>query len=128
MLAGRHDFVIEQGQDWIRYLHWQDSDGDGYDLSDAGWNATFKVRYYRGDTGDAIMSLTEEAGVTLSDGSGEATYNIKLEASDTVTAALDFSRGIYTLELEDVTGIVGAAGEKFRLLEGSIMLSKETTN
>lgn len=131
MLAGRHDFVIEQGQDFVRYINWEDSSGTTKDLSGGSDTATLKLRPWRGHSGtidsgynigtsDSILD-TGGGEITLTDGSGG--YNIKIEIADTVTDDLDFEVGDYTLEVYD-----DSASTTYRVLEGRMFLRKETLN
>jgi len=64
--------------------------------------------------------------VTLDDASGDIVLDnvaktIKIIISDTDTAALTISKGVYDLEL------VSPSNEVFRIMEGSVTVSKETT-
>lgn len=124
MISGEYNYVIEQGQSWIRYLKWRNSDSTGKDLSGANWTATLKIRPFPGHVGTPIEYLSKGLGITLSDGSGTpASVNIQLSLSALETAVLDFLKGFYTLELvNNDTPIT------YRLLEGTVFLSKECTN
>lgn len=112
MPAAIHSFIIEQGQDWERYVLWKDSAGSGKDL--AGLTAVMVIRYFQGDLTTEIETVTV---ATSTPGS----YNLKLTLTDVQTAALDFLGGWYTLNV-----IMGDTLEH-RVLEGNIYLSKEVT-
>jgi len=122
MLAGKYSFAIEQGQDWARRIAWYDSTPTIKNLS-AGWTATLKIRYYPGDVGTALLTITQADEITLA--TGVAGYNIILKLTAAVTAALTFQRGYYTLELiETVEEVVTS----YRVLEGEMFVLKECTN
>ncbi len=112
MLAGRYNFVIEQGQAWERNIQWKDAAGIVVEL--VGGNASFIVRPYFGHTGTPIFTLTQAAGITLAN----VGDNIILNMTDTATGALTFMRAVYVLE------VTPTAGVKTRVLEGYIYLSK----
>lgn len=120
MLAGRYNFVIEQGQDWYRQIAWRDSSSTVKDLS-SGYSAALKIRPYPGHTGTEIDSFSSVSEINLSDGTSGA--NIIVDVAGATTAAYDFLRGWYTLEVTN-TG----TGEISRVLEGYVHLSKEATN
>ncbi len=113
MLAGKHNFIIEQGQDWTRYVTWSTSGGSPKALS--GGTARMTIRPYFGDTGSAYLEITKNAGITL----GDSTNNITLTLTDVQTAALTFNRAVYVLE-------VTLSAIKYRVLEGEIMLAKNS--
>jgi len=115
MIAGRHDFVIEQGVDWTRSISWRDSGGTNKSLS--GLNGRFVIRPFLGDTGTPIKQIIQsDSGMTLSDN----TYNIILLLTDTETASYTFMRAVYILEIE-------VGGLWIRVLQGNIRLNKDIT-
>ncbi len=115
MIAGRHDFTIEQGTTFTRNVQWKDSSGNPVDLT--SYTAAMKIRESY-DSGSALVSLTSGGGdITITAVTGTLTITI----SATATAALDFDRGVYDLELDDGSGV------KTRLLEGHVTLAKEAT-
>ena len=115
MLAGKHNFVIEQGQDWERLITWYTE--AGYPKALSGGTAQMVIRPYYGHTGTAYKIITSGSGITL----GDTTSNIKLVLTDVETATMDFLRAVYVLEvtLSDV---------KYRVLEGEILLAKDCTD
>ena len=124
-----HNFVIQQGQDWQKRLAWKTATGTIRNLSTysgrmvltpyLGFKGTIPSGYNIGGADSALTSGTE---LTLSASTGTPARNILIAVTDTVTAALDFERGQYTLE------IVSAGGTIYRILQGFIYLSRETTN
>ena len=130
-LPEEHNFVIQQGQDWQRRLAWKSAAGAVYDLSSGytaklvlapffGFKGTIPTGYRIGST-DSIM--TSGAEITLSVATGTPNRNILLAITDTVTAALDFERGQYTLEL-----VSTATSKIYPILRGYMYLLKEATN
>lgn len=115
MIAGVHDFTIEQGTTFTRLVQWKDSSGDPVDLS--GYTAAMKIRESY-DSGTVLVSLaTGSSGITITAASGLLTIVI----SSTVTAALDFDRAVYDIELNDGSDVIT------RLLQGHVTLEKEST-
>ena len=115
MIAGEHDFTIEQGATFTRIVQWKNSAGNPVDLTD--YTAAMKVRESY-DTGTVLISLTTGgSGIVITAGTGVLTITI----SATVTASLDFDRAVYDLELDDGSGV------KTRLLQGHVTLEKEAT-
>ena len=115
MLSAVHDFIIEQGQIWTRNIAWRDSAGSPLALA-SGYTANFTIKHYFGDPSSAIKTLTQAAGITLSSGA----WNIVLNMTAAETAALDFLRAVYVLEVT----LTSTTATK-RILEGTIMLAKE---
>ncbi len=126
MLGGEHNFVIEQGQEWVRKITWDDTAGNNVDLSGAA-TATLYLRPYRGHVGSIDSGfniggsdprLTQGVEIVLAD----ADPNIVITIAAAVTAALDFIRGEYTLEVTPDGGVIT------RVLQGTMFLEKETTS
>jgi len=113
MLAGRHDLIIEQGQDWTRSIDWQTSGATAKAL--AGLNANFIIGPVTKYAGGAILTLTQDSGITLA----STSYNIVLVITDTQTAALDFERAVYILEVE-------VGGLWYRIMEGYVYLIRNS--
>jgi len=121
MGAGKYDFTIEQGADFIRRITWKQPNGTPVDLTD--YSASMKIKLSP-KYSDHILWLTSNTtppnpgGITLG-GSG-GTIDILITASQ--TRALDFDEAMYDLELENVV-----SGRVTRLLEGRVTLSREIT-
>lgn len=117
MIAGRHNFIMEQGSEFNRTILWKNSAGAINDLT--GYTARMTIREQVGD-GSAIDSLTSAGGEIVLGGTAGT---IQLLLTSTVTAAFDFDRAVYDLEL--LPG--GTEAEAFKLLKGHIYFQKEVT-
>lgn len=115
MPAGTYDkFTIEQGATFSHTLTWKDSSGDAIDLT--GYTARMKVRGDT-DTGTEIIEMTtENGGITL----GGVAGTVALLMTAVETAAMDFTTGVYDLEL--VSGVLVT-----RLLQGKIKFDANVT-
>lgn len=82
-----------------------------------GWTARMDIRDAIDDT-TTLVSLTSAGGDIVIN---TATAEIQITISATVTAGLDFTEGVYDLELEDGSGNVT------RLIEGKVAFVKEVT-
>lgn len=114
--AVSQNLTIEQGATFSFAVTWFASDGvTPRDLT--GYTARMQVR----DSYDAVsfhVELTTENGrIAITPAEGK----VALTISATDTAALDFSAGVYDLELVDVSGVVT------RLMEGGVAFSPEVT-
>lgn len=112
MAAGRYDIYIEKGTTFRRVFTLREDDDSLFDL--AGYSARLQVRERATDP-DTLADWTGQ--LTLD----EETSTITLALTDDETAALDFDRGLYDLEIES------AGGETTRLLEGAVTCSAEVT-
>ena len=103
---------IDQGATFDRTFVWK-SNNVAKDLT--GYIARIQIR----ETPDAASPLYNktqaDADITITAATGTIEWNI----SATDTAALDFDRALWALEMEDGSGNVT------RLLEGNVRLSKE---
>ena len=116
MSAGKYNFVIEQGTTFTRTITWKDSSGSAIDLST--YTARMDIKEKKSDTtANALVNLTETAGLTLGGGAG----TILITITHAVTTALDFEEAYYDLEVKSAGGVVT------KLLEGTITLDKEVT-
>jgi hypothetical protein len=115
MAAATYDFTIEQGATLLKAITWKDSNGDPVDLT--GYVARMQVRP-SATSEDVLLDLsTDNGGLQLTPSSGVVT----ITASAEDTAALDWRKGKYDLELESADGTVT------RLLKGVITVSREIT-
>jgi hypothetical protein len=87
-------------------------------VSLAGYTARMMIRETV-ESADALVSLTSSAGIALDD--TNHTITITISAAD--TAALDFTTGVYDLEL--VSG--GSPAVVTRLLSGNVVVDPEVT-
>lgn len=120
MTAGKNNIVIEQGADWEHPVELQDSDGNPINLT--GYSAVANIRTANKLT--LIVSLsTAGGGITLSDpdSSGFNTrFTLAIDAAD--TAEMDFGEAVWEMQITD------AGGKIARLLEGTVTLSRETSD
>lgn len=113
-MAALYNTTIEKGATFRKTFVWRDSDGELVDLT--GFTARMQIR--RSVTSStAEVSLTSSSGIVLGTTNGQAQVTI----SATVTAALEFTSGVYDLEFEDADGFVT------RLVEGSVQVKPEVT-
>lgn len=113
MIAGQHDMVIEQGATFLRTCQYKDASGTPVNLT--GRTVAAKARYFKEATGAALITFTCTIANAMT-----GTFTIGLTSTE--TAALDFIRAFYDVELT-----VTATGAVVRLLEGTVILSKEVT-
>ena len=126
MAAGNYTFIIEQGATTDFEIVWKDSTGSPVDLSN--YHARMQVRSDYGSTGTLYATLSSSldsdgTGLNFSGSSGtnsptEGTIGVFI--SDTNTAAMDFSKAVYDLEIVSASIVT-------RLLEGKVTLNPEVT-
>lgn len=116
MTPGKLPLTIYQGTTFRRVIRLTDSAGDPIDLS--GATVRMHVRTKISDTA-TLLELTEDNGRALVSDAVEG--EITLLVSDEDTASLDFTSGVYDLEIEYSNGTVD------RVLYGTVKLSKEVT-
>jgi hypothetical protein len=87
-------------------------------VSLAGFTARMMIRETV-ESDDALVSLTSSAGIALDD----TNHTITITISAVATAALDFTNGVYDLEL--VSG--GSPAVVTRLLSGVVVVTPEVT-
>jgi hypothetical protein len=115
MAAASHDFTIEQGVTTSKSFVWKDSEGTVIDLT--GYSARMQIRASIDSTSTLLSATNANGQLVITAAQGKVTLTL----TATETAALDFSTGVYDLEL------VSGAGVVTRLVEGSVTLSKEVT-
>ena len=126
MSAGTLDITIEQGATWELALKWCLYDADNaptyegapIDLTDYTARAQIRKKKRSEDT-ELVMS-TENGMIVL----GGALGLIQIHVTAEDTAALDFSTGVWDLEMVNT---VGTEEVVRRLVEGTVTLSKEVT-
>lgn len=116
MLAGQHDFVMEQGSKFERLIQWNDANGSPHTL--VGYSAAMKIRANKGDV-TPIASYTSAAELVL----GGVNGTIQITVTATVTAGYTFDRAFYDLEVFPTA----VTASTIRILEGVITLSREVT-
>lgn len=114
MLAGSHNFTIDQGAFWQRVLKIFNPDESLYDLS--GHTARMQLRRDI-KAPSSVLSLTTENG-KIALGGTTGTITLTLEAADTATLQHDC---VYDLE------IVTPTGKPYRVIGGSIKVNPEVT-
>ncbi len=138
MAAGKHNFLIEQGADFIQTIQFltppldpinaPDTPGPPVDIT--GWDARMQVREGPTRSGTIILDLTLGAGeIVIVSPATDGTFQVQV--TDTVTAALlatQFANGAFhDFEAIDTPGILGIAGAVYRLIEGSVKFSENVT-
>lgn len=116
MSAGLYNIVIEQGATFGEVYGYENPDGSPIVLTDC--TARLHIRKTK-ESEDAILILTtENGGITIDEEAG--TVAVSISATD--TANLNFSSAFYDLEVVFPTGWVD------RIIEGRVLLSRETTH
>jgi len=111
----REDLLIYQGSTYDKRWTWK-SDGTPVDLSSAQIKAQARPAPR---AGLQYLDMTTENGqIVIHDAIG-GTFGIYLTAEQ--TAALNFDKAVYDLEIHWATGLVQ------RLIHGEIVLSREVT-
>jgi hypothetical protein len=110
-----YNLVIYQGSHLNQQFIWKDSTGALVNLT--GYKGRMMARTYIDAPTPFISLTTENGGIAL----GGVTGTITLIMSDTQTAALTDTVGLYDLEL------VSAGGAVTRLVQGIITISREIT-
>ena len=112
--AGEYDITIEQGSGFSLPLTYEAPEGSLVDFTDSTGRLHVRSKY--GATDKLIELTTENGGIDLgADGSVE----LSKPAAD--TAELNFSRGVYDLE------IVPPTGEPYKIIKGNVFLKREVT-
>lgn len=115
MAAAYYDILIEQGATFRKTFVWKDSNEDPVDIT--GYSARMQIRRKLTSTTAEHSATTENDGITLGQTAG--TIAVEIPAED--TAAFEFTKGVYDLELVDPQGVVT------RLVQGGVEVSKEVT-
>lgn len=114
-MSANLDLTIEQGSTFSIDIAVINSSGSAIDL--AGYTARMSIKRSAAESA-ALIELTTENGNIMID---SAAGLVHLYLSNTVTAALNFTWGVYDLEL------ISAGAVVTRLCEGSISVSKNVT-
>jgi hypothetical protein len=138
MAAGKHNFLIEQGADFIPTIQFLTPPPDpvnapetpGPPVDIVGWDARMQVREGPTKGGTIILDLTLGAAeIAIVAPSTDGTFQVLVTAA--VTAALtasQFANGaFYDFEAIDTPGVLGIAGAVYRLLEGRVKFSENVT-
>lgn len=111
MAAGKYNITIEQGTTFLLTITLQDGQGVPVDITGATISGMGRLRY---GADDPLFTFT-----CVATNPAQGVFTIGL--TDTQTAALDFERGVYDIE------IAYPSGTKSRLIQGNVILSKEAT-
>lgn len=114
MIAGTHNFTINQGATFSRRLTIKNDEGQPFDLT--GYQARMQIRRQLSDATFYVELTTENGRITLEPEDGV----ILLYMSDEVTRTIP-KDGVYDLEIQSETG------EVFRVIEGKVRLKPEVT-
>lgn len=115
MAAATYNFEIEQGATLLKPIVWKDSAGAAVNLT--GYTARMQVRQ-NASAEEVLLELsTTNSKISIT----PLTGTITLIFSAATTAAIDWKRGKYDLEMTSADGTVT------RLIEGEITVSREIT-
>ena len=134
MAAGRYSFTLEQGTTVDFELRYKDSGSIPIDLS--GYTGKMEIRSTYSGSGETYVTMTSSFGDVYTKLTDNAFLSFSGSSLDTPTAsgsigvyigyeltdALDFTgEAFYDLEITD--GVI-----RTRLIEGRVLLSKQTTD
>jgi hypothetical protein len=114
VLAGTHNFTIDQGATFSRRISVKNSDNTVYPLG--GCTVQMQIRRDYRSTSPMVTLTSDDDSISIFTTTGE----IVLYLSDEQTRDLT-SDGVYDIEIEN------ASGERFRLLQGKVRLRPEVT-
>ena len=100
-----------------RTIVWQDKNGSPVDLT--GYSGEMDIREKVEDSATLLEMKTSDSTMVL----GGTAGTIQLIRNATATAALNFDRAVYDLELYPATVVADAIG----LLRGQVFFKKEVT-
>lgn len=113
-LAAQLDIIVEQGATFRRVFAWQDENGVAISLRTFDLRMT--VRPYK----DSLEVIANTANLNIVIVLLESVGYFEVRISDAETAALDFIRAVYDIEVYKENVV-------YRLVEGDFILSKEAT-
>lgn len=134
MAAGRYSFTLEQGTTVDFELQYKDSDSNPIDLS--GYTGKMEIRSAYSGSGTTYLTLTSSLGDTYSKAVDNAF--LSFSGSNLTTPTTSGSIGVYIgyeladaltftdeayYDLEITTGV-----SRTRIIEGRVLLSRQTTN
>ena len=109
------NLIVNQGATFRHKFTWQDVKKRAINLT--GYSARMQVRGSVADSAILLSLNTTNGGIAL----GGVTGTISLYLSATATSAINWSKSVYDIELED------ASGEVTRLVGGTITTTPEIT-
>lgn len=116
MSAGKLKLLIEQGATFRKLLTWK-AGTPAVPVDLTGCTARMQIRGVIDDAAPLVSLTTENGGITLGDDAG----TIELYISDTDTADMAWTTGVYDLE------VILANGDVRRLLFGPVAVTQEVT-
>lgn len=116
--AAKADFIIEQGATFTRTLTYK-TKATNLPIDLTGWNARMKIKVKSVDVA-VILSLTMGSGLTIPNPTDGKIY---ITITSVQTAAFDFNKAVYDLEIYDTSSPVVVK----RLLKGKFTLDREVT-
>jgi len=121
MAAGKYNFIIEQGTTLDFEIAYKDSTDTAINLTDYAGRMQIKDKIGGSTTHITLSSSLEADGTGLSIDGSAGTIGVFISADK--SAALDFSKAVYDLEI--------VSGSTYpivtRLLQGNVTLDKEVT-
>jgi hypothetical protein len=114
MALSTYNIAAEQGSNYLASIAYTDDDGDIVNLT--GYTSRMQVRKFAGSL-NAILSLTNTAGMTISASAGTIELSISADALRLVP------EGEYVYDLEIVSG----SGVVTKLLQGTFDVDAEVT-
>jgi len=117
MRAGLCDLFIDQGAAFSEVVVWRDSNGDLVDLT--GYTGKCHARENKADSSPKLS-------VTLAFGGAAGTITMTVAA--TITRALTFTRGFWSLEVSPSGAAdLDTATDNIELLAGKVTVIREAT-
>lgn len=115
-MAAKYKITIYQGETFSKVITWKTGDPEN-PVNLTGYTARMQIRKKYGSDIVLLSLTTENGGITLGGSAGTIILNI----SATDTSNINWTTGVYDLEL------VSAGGTVKRLLQGTIKISPEVT-
>ena len=134
MEAGKFNFLIVQGSDFIETIQFLeappdplDPDTPGPPVDVTGWSARMQVRETPGPSGTIILDLGASE-ITIPSGT-DGVFQIHVDEPTTkALTAAQFAKGaFYDFEAIDTPGVLGIAGAVYRLVEGRMKFKENVT-
>lgn len=115
MSAGQHNFIAEVGATFTQTLAWQDSAGDGFDIT--AKTISIEVRACPG--ADVVVSAsTTDGRIVITDGAN-GVFVITIPAN--IMAEIDPISYVYDILL------ISSASDRIRLVEGAFTVAPRVT-
>lgn len=110
-----YNIFIRKEADWELNITYKDDAGNPIDLT--GFSAWFTIREKH--ESEAVVSLTHSSGITL----GGVNGTIDIELTNSQTADLGISKGVYDILLQDDQG----TPDRFAIMEGDVEVGRAVT-